>query len=253
MSDFSTGRTRTGRDDRFRLGAILDAVGHPVVLVHGWGGSFETTWRSSGFVDLLQDAGRTVIGIDLLGHGTAPKPHQPAAYADLTTRILERLPEDPVDAVGFSLGALTLLRLSIDHPGRLSRLVLAGIGRNAVEPNDPESHQRLVAALEGAPSDEDNLSRLFVQYADQPGNDKVALTAIMKRERSPFGDDELARISCPTLVVIGDRDFAGPGEPLSSRIADSRLVTLRGVDHFATTGDFGFFDAALEFLGALPS
>jgi hypothetical protein len=29
-------------------------------------------------------------------------------------------------------------------------------------------------------------------------------------------------------------------------------VTLRGVDHFATPQDFGFFDAALEFVGALP-
>lgn len=94
---------------------------------------------------------------------------------------------------------------------------------------------------------------MFVQYADQPGNDRAALTAVMKRERSPFTDDELGRVSCPTLVVIGDRDFAGPGEPLSSRITGSRLVNLRGVDHFATTDDFGFFDAALEFLGALPS
>jgi len=253
VSDFSTGRTRTVRDDRFRLRAILVAVEHPVVLVHGWGGSFESTWRSSGFVDLLQDAGRTVIGIDLLGHGSAPKPHDPEAYADLTARIRERLPREPVDAVGFSLGALTLLRLAVDHPGHLSKLVLAGIGRNAIEATDRASHQRLIEALEGSPSEEDNLSRLFVQYADQPGNDRAALTAVMKRERSPFTDDELGRVSCPTLVVIGDRDFAGPGEPLSSRITGSRLVTLRGVDHFATTGDFGFFDAALEFLGALPS
>jgi pimeloyl-ACP methyl ester carboxylesterase len=96
------------------------------------------------------------------------------------------------------------------------------------------------------------MSRLFVQYADQPGNDRVALTAIMKRERAPFTDVELARVSCPTLVIIGDKDFAGPGEPLASRLPNAGLVTLRGVDHFATPQDFGFFDAALEFVGALP-
>jgi pimeloyl-ACP methyl ester carboxylesterase len=141
----------------------------------------------------------------------------------------------------------------IDHPGRVDRLVLAGIGRNAVEPSDETSHARLIDALEGLSTEDDNLSRLFVQYADQPVNDRVALTAIMKRQRQPFTSEELARVDIPTLVVIGDKDFAGPGEPLASLLPRGELVPLRNVDHFATTENFGFFDAALEFLGAIPS
>jgi len=31
-------------------------------------------------------------------------------------------------------------------------------------------------------------------------------------------------------------------------LSDARLVTLRGVDHFATPKHFGFIDAALGFL-----
>ena len=58
----------------------------PVMCVHGWGGSFTDTWERNGFTALLADAGREVIGVDLLGHGQAPKPHEPEAYADLTTR-----------------------------------------------------------------------------------------------------------------------------------------------------------------------
>ena len=94
----------------------------PVVLVHGWGGSFASTWQRSGFTELLRDAGREVIGVDLLGHGTAPKPHEPEAYGDLGARVLEAMPDEPVDAVGFSLGAITLLRLAMDHPKRFQRL-----------------------------------------------------------------------------------------------------------------------------------
>ncbi len=60
----------------------------PVALVHGWAGSFASTWQQSGFTELLADAGRPVIGIDLLGHGSAPKPHQVEAYHDLTERVL---------------------------------------------------------------------------------------------------------------------------------------------------------------------
>ena len=54
----------------------------------------------------------------------------------------------------------------------------------------------------------------------------------------------------PVLVVIGDKDFAGPGEPLVEALPKGDLVTLRNVDHFATPKDFGCIDASLDFLGA---
>ena len=75
---------------------------------------------ATGVSALLEDAGRTVIGVDLLGHGDAPKPHDPAAYADLTERLVDALPaEGAVDAVGFSLGARTLLELATRAAGAL--------------------------------------------------------------------------------------------------------------------------------------
>ena len=234
---------------------------HPVVLVHGWGGSFEATWKRSGFTDLLEDAGRTVIGVDLLGHGTAPKPHDSSAYDDLTQRVLEAAPSSPSDYVGFSLGAMTVLRLAIEHPERVNSLVLAGVGRNVLESSNTPSHRALVQALrstdfsaglidDGDFGPVDNIARMFVQYASEPGNDRQALTAILERERPAFTADDLAHVTCPTLIVIGANDFAGPAEPLQELLPNSRLVTLPRVDHFATPESFGFFDAALEFLGA---
>jgi len=222
----------------------------PVVLVHGWGGSFLNTWQKSGFTALLEDADRSVIGVDLLGHGQAPKPHEPEAYGDLTARIVDALPDEPVDAVGFSLGALTLLRLACAQPHRFNRLVLAGIGENVFS-NDTSSSEKIVAALQGNGDPEDNVSRLFVQYAEQPGNDKAALLAVMQRpSRGPFTTEELANVTCPTLVAIGDLDFAGPGDRLAAALPNSQLATLKKVDHFATPEAFAFIDAALEFLDA---
>jgi len=226
-------------------------VAPPVVLVHGWGGSFASTWQDNGFTELLRDAGRTVIGVDLLGHGTAPKPHDPQAYADLTARVVEALPDSPVDAVGFSLGAMTLLRLATQEPQRFHRLVLSGIGKSVFETDDTTT-RRIVAALEGDGDPDDNLARMFVQYAGQTGNDLGALTAVMKRARTPMTRESLAAVTCPTLVVIGDRDFAGPGEPLAEALPNATLRTLRNVDHFATPEAFGFIDATLEFLDAVP-
>src|ERR1700730_1281794 len=95
----------------------------PVVLVHGFASSFERNWREPGWADLLADAGREGIGLDLLGHGTAAKPHDPAAYADLEASVSAALPHDRiVDAVGFSLGAQLLLAVAAAQPERFGRL-----------------------------------------------------------------------------------------------------------------------------------
>jgi pimeloyl-ACP methyl ester carboxylesterase len=201
----------------------------------------------------LRDAGREVIGVDLLGHGTAPKPHDPAEYADLTTRIADALPDEPVDIVGFSLGALTTLRLATRDPKRFQRIVLAGIGTNVFE-RDADRAARILAGVEGRADPEDNEARLFGQYARQPGNDPAALAAVMKRpDEGPFTAAELAAVTCPVLVVIGDRDFTAPADRLVAALPDARLVVLRNTDHFATPETFGFIDAVLEFLEAVPA
>jgi pimeloyl-ACP methyl ester carboxylesterase len=262
-SPLATGRTPPSADES-RAGAsrsharrrAITTVGRvtqrPVLLVHGWGGSFRLTWQQTPLVPLLEDVGRTVIGVDLLGHGIADKPHDPAAYSDLTAAIEAVLPDEPVDAVGFSLGAMTLLELARRRPEAFDHLVLAGVGESVFR-QDEDGTKRIVAALEGTGDPDDVTSQLFRQYADQPGNDRVALAAVMKRPRSgPVTPADLATVTCPTLVVIGDKDFAGPGQPLADALPNSRLVTLRNVDHFATPEAFAFIDATLEFLGALP-
>jgi pimeloyl-ACP methyl ester carboxylesterase len=226
-------------------------VAPPVVLVHGWGGSFESTWQSNGFTELLREAGRTVVGVDLLGHGRAPKPHEPEAYEDLTTRVIEAVPTGTFDAIGFSLGAITLLRFAMKEPQRFNRLVVAGVGGSLFEADDSRT-RRIVAALEGHGDPDDNLSRMFVQYANRSGNDIAALTAVMKRPPSAIVPEMLATVTCATLVVLGDRDFAGPAQPLVDALPNATLRTLRNVDHFATPEAFGFIDATLEFLDAVP-
>ena len=175
----------------------------PVLLVHGWGGSFVTTWQQSGFTALLADAGRSVIGVDLLGHGTAPKPHDSDAYADLTERVFEAMPADgAVDAVGFSLGAMTLLRAATAAPHRFGRLVLAGIGRNVFD-DDPDQMQRLAAAVEAAGSgsaanaDHDQRARMFAQYAARPENDAVALAAVLRHRARRLTEADLGRVASP--------------------------------------------------------
>jgi pimeloyl-ACP methyl ester carboxylesterase len=221
-----------------------------VVLVHGLGSSFEHGWRAAAWIDLLEDAGRGVIPVDILGHGGSEKPHDPAAYADLESSVAAVLPDEAVDAIGFSLGAQLLLRLAAADSTRFRRLVVIGVGANLFRNDGTE---RLAEAFERGVDPDDVAARVFVSVAAQAGNDPLAMAACLRRPTSLFTPDELSRVQCPVLVILGDCDFAGPAEPLMSALPDSQLVTLRGVDHFQSPRDFACIDAALEFIGAAPS
>jgi pimeloyl-ACP methyl ester carboxylesterase len=221
----------------------------PVVLVHGLGSSFEHGWRAAGWIDLLGDARREVVGIDLLGHGRAPAPHDPAAYADLEGQVAAAMPSDAVDAIGFSLGAQLLLRLAAREPDRFRRLVVIGVGGSVFRTDETAG---LADAFEHGVDETNIAARVFVSVAAEAGNDPFAMAACLRRPRRPFTSEELATVGCPVLVILGDKDFAGPAEPLVAALPDARAVTLRGVDHFQSPRDFGCIDAALEFIDAAP-
>jgi pimeloyl-ACP methyl ester carboxylesterase len=230
--------------------SVPQIVEVPVVFVHGLGSSFEHGWRPAGWIDLVADTGRTVIPVDILGHGAAARPHDPEAYADLESSVARVLPDTPVDAIGFSLGAQLLLRIAAADPSRFRRLVVIGAGENVFHTDGATA---LAAAFENGVSSDDVGARVFTSLAAEAGNDPLAIAACLRRPVTPLTATELASVQCPVLVILGDKDFAGPAEPLVDALPDARLVMLRGIDHFQSTRDFTCIDAALEFIDAVPT
>jgi pimeloyl-ACP methyl ester carboxylesterase len=223
---------------------------NPIVLVHGWAGSFRDTWQKPGIDALLEDIGRTVLPFNLLGHADQEKPTEPEAYAELPQWFLDHLPSETpaIDAVGFSLGALTILRALVDQPSRFGKVILAGIGDGVFSRSTPDANRRIIDALEGKLADDDELGRMFAHYGNQPGNDLNALTAIMKRPPSePIDPQVLAGISNEVLVIIGDKDFTFPATKLADAFPNGRLVVLKNTDHFSTPDSFSFIDQILDF------
>jgi pimeloyl-ACP methyl ester carboxylesterase len=217
----------------------------PVVLLHGFATSSDRTWWENGWLDLLIEAGRKPVAIDLLGHGRAEKPHDPAAYADLEGYVAERLPDGPVDAVGFSLGARLLLGLAISQPSRFRRIVTMGVGRNLFE----RSGRDVVAqAVQAGEAPENPAAAYFARLAAHPENDREALLACLQAPLRLLTAEELGRVTASVLVVMGERDFTGPADRLVEALPDARLVVLPRTDHFSTPKDFMAIDAALQFL-----
>ena len=213
-------------------------MSNPVLLLHGFTGSVESTWAPTGIIELLQDAGRQVIAWDLPGHGSAEKHHDPAGYADMEQSLVDQLPDEVVDGVGFSMGARTLLCMAAIAPQKFGKLVVAGVGRNLFE-RDEEQAERIAQGVLGEAADD-----------DVHAQDGKALAAFMRRSHYPLGSAQFEKISHPVRVVLGSEDFAGPADPLIDALSDVSYTELRGCDHFATPKNFGFIDAVLEHLDA---
>ena len=222
-----------------------------MLLVHGFASSFDRNWRDTGFADLLAEAGREVVGPDLLGHGKADKPHDPAAYADLEAGIQAAMPaEGQLDAVGFSLGARVLLGMAARRPDRFRKIVVGGVGANLFRGGDPEP---IAQAVEGEVDTDHPVARFFAAAAGGNGNDPKALAACLRRPEQGLSVDALRAIECPVLVVLGEQDFAGPADPLMDALPNAKLLMLSRCDHFATPKDFRFLEATLDFLDAQPA
>lgn len=219
----------------------------PVLLVHGLASNFEHNWRVPGWVDLLEAEGRQVIGVDLPGHGAHPAD---PATVDAVEHVAAAISAyDRVDAVGFSAGSSILLRVAAKDPDRFGKLVTIGVGNSIVEPADPNAGPSVATRfLDGS---NDVLSQLFLRMLKTAGNDLEQVRSFVEHGGLSRRETlDLSRITCPSLVVIGDKDFAAPADKLAAALPNSALVNLRGVDHFSAVNDFACIDAVLRFLAA---
>ena len=226
----------------------------PVLLVHGWGGSFEATWRRSGFTELLADAGRPVIGVDLLGHGEAPEAAR--------SRRLRR--PDGADRGRAPRRAGRRRRLLAR---RASRCCASPPVARAVPPDRRRRHRaQRVRARRRAARAHPRRRRGHGRPRRQP---RPPVRAV--RRPSPATTPSPSPRSCagsttrrspprrsppsPAPCSSCSATATSPAPPIRSsrRCPTPRLVTLRNVDHFATPESFGFIDAALEFLDAVPA
>lgn len=220
----------------------------PVVLVHGWGSTYERTWGASDLERNLEAGGRRIFRVDLLGHGTSRAPHDPAEYAHLAEELDAHLPADTVvDGVGFSLGGKLLLQLACARPQRFRRLVIAGVGDNLLR---PENGAAVAQSLrEGITDDTPAALRPVLAEALASGNDPDALAAAIQRPPSLLTAEQLRAIQARVLLAVGDLDvIAGSADQVGAAIPHLAAMVLEGVDHVSTPHTPRLQAAAAQFL-----
>jgi pimeloyl-ACP methyl ester carboxylesterase len=233
---------------------------HPILLVHGLASSFEHNWQATGWVDILADQGRTVIGVDLPGHG-ANAAQDPAMISPAAAVLAAIGDHHRVDAVGFSAGGHALLAAAAAAPHRFGKIAVLGVGNTTPAragdsaalsgiPTEGALGQAasIAAVLESDTEPDDPTGRLLWRLAATAGNDRLAVAGYLRARHPGASVDDLAELDLPVLVVLGDRDFNGPGDRLLAALPNARLVTLRGVDHFGTPSHYGCIEAVTRFL-----
>ena len=101
--------------------------GTPLVLLHG--GLFNIDLQFGAVLPALAE-NRQVIAVDFQGHGRTNDIDRPLATESLAADVvglLDHLGLPQVDLFGFSVGGAVALRLAIEHPERVRRLVVSSI------------------------------------------------------------------------------------------------------------------------------
>jgi len=220
--------------------------GAPVVLVHGLGSRAED-WAN--LMPQLKQAGFHVYAMDLLGYGRSARPadaiysiSEEAQYVEdfLAQRGLQK-----VNLVGWSMGGWVSMRVALDQPERIGRLVLcdsAGIRFEPTftifdfEPTTVPAVQHLYSLLMPQPTGvPDFLARDMVRKF------KGLNWVVERSARSMFhGDDlldgKLGALQMPTLLIWGRQDHLIPlatGVSMHEQIPQSVLQIYDGCGHLA--------------------
>ena len=239
------------------VGIAYDVVGRgdTVVLVHGFAASRIQNWKAPGWYDTLTNAGYRVVAIDMRGHGDSDKPHDVAAYdhakmANDVVSVIRQTSDKPVHLLGYSMGGFISMRVLLDHPELLRKVVIGGVGETYLK-GQLGQRQGIAEALEAPDKSTitDPTQKAFREFAEQSGKDIKALAACMRAPRRAYTIAELSRSTRPVLVVCGENDvLTGPPGPLAAAFADGRAVTVLKRDHMTTVGDKVYKQAVLDFL-----
>ncbi|HWI09467.1 MAG TPA: alpha/beta fold hydrolase [Solirubrobacteraceae bacterium] len=233
----------------------------PLIFIHGLSGCWQN-WLEQ-IPHFARD--RRVIAVDLPGFGQSEMPAEEisiSGYADAIDALMGELGVDTAQIVGNSMGGFIGAELAIQHPARVERLVLVAAAGLSIESIRTErttglrhraeniafftlgniasrSHQvalrpRLRHAL---------LLLVAAHPAKLPG--PLAAQQVLGSGKPGFSDaleamcryplrDRLEKISCPTLIIWGDKDRLVPLKDASifeRLISDSRKIVYEDTGH----------------------
>jgi pimeloyl-ACP methyl ester carboxylesterase len=219
--------------------------GTPVVLLHG-GLGHGGNWGYQ-VPDLIRNGYQAVL-IDSRGHGRSSRDGRPYSYELMATdvmAVMDGLRLQKAALVGWSDGACTALILARQTPNRVTGVFFFACNM------DPSGLKEFVFRADSA------LGRCFARHTKDYGrlsstpDQFEAFTeavGLMQRTQPNWSARELAEISVPVVVALGENEEfikREHAEYLAHNIPNAELVILDGVSHFAPLQRPELFTAAM--------
>ncbi len=223
----------------------------PVVLLGSSLGTNLEVWDPQ--VPALAERLR-VVRFDHRGHGRSPVPPGPYEIADLASDVvalMDRLGVERAHYCGLSIGAMVGMRLAIDAPRRIDRLVLMCTAAHLPPASAWQERARAVRAAGSAEPVADTIVDRWLTpgfarehpqvrrrlrdmlVAQPPGGYAACCGAIERMDLRP----ELPRVTAPTLVIAGAEDPAAAPEHqrlIADAIPGARLELVADAAHLAS-------------------
>ena len=236
--------------------------GPPVILLHGLLIGSLSAWYFTVAPELGRD--RRVLMYDLRGHGMSPvagDQYGLRAHAADLARVVERFaPGVPVTLVGHSAGGAIALRYTIDHPGRVARLVIVDtplpiMATSWIEQIRNGSRESVLKLLPGSQKDSFERGgrqgkRLLAQVVSLTSRTSLIDDLLAEPD---IADADLASLSLPVLLCYASR--AGPvisatRDRLAALIPGARLVVIEGGHFLPVEAPVPLTAAIREFIDA---
>jgi pimeloyl-ACP methyl ester carboxylesterase len=216
-------------------------AGDPLVLLHG--GMLSIDLNFGGLIPTLA-LGRRVIGVELQGHGrTADIAREitPAALASDVVGLLDHLGIERADVLGHSMGAAVATELAVAHPDRVRKVVAASVSVRRDGLHEDLTDPAKMATSTRMPTQQDFVAfqQEYQRLSPHPGhfNDFLQSLSKVNADLQGWSDEQLASITAPMLLVLGDRDFmtVEHGAVMLELIPGSQLAVLPDTTHMEVT------------------
>jgi 3-oxoadipate enol-lactonase/4-carboxymuconolactone decarboxylase len=238
-------------------GPALSSGDTPVLMLHSIG----TTLQVFDPQAAALSRSRPVIRMDLRGHGLSgvtPGPYSMRLHAADGWALLDRLGVGRAHLIGMSIGGRIALQMAAEAPDRVESMVLLD---TALEFPPPASWQERIDAVLARGTEalvEAVMPRWVVDptRADSQGlramllrTDRVGYAGSAAAPRDATASELAGRITCPTTVLVGEKDIATPmamAEAVAAAIPGAVLETIAGGGHLPTLECADLSTAAIQ-------
>jgi pimeloyl-ACP methyl ester carboxylesterase len=189
----------------------IHGKGEPLLLLHGGLGS---TGMFGPVLSKLAE-NRRVIGVDLHGHGRTELGTRKVNLIDIANDlavVVRALGLQQVDAAGYSFGGGAALRLAVQHPTLVRRLVVASApyAQNGFFP-EMLPQQATVGAAMADMMKETPMYKSYAAIAPRVQDFPKLLDAMGEFMRQPYDwSADVKKLTMPVLLVYGDSDMIRP-------------------------------------------